>query len=426
MSKKYQILIVGGGNAGISVASQLLLKNSQLSIGIIEPSGKHYYQPAWTLVGAGELSQKSTVRDQKECMPKKATWIQNSVATFQPDLNLVTCSNGDIYEYDFLIVAPGIKIEWDAVEGLKETLGENNVSSNYAFELAPKTWEFIKNFKGGIAVFTNPSTPIKCGGAPHKIMYLACDYWAKKGVLEKTQVHYVSGSASIFGVKEYAATLDKILKKHDIHTHFNSKLISVDGNSGEIQFETTDTASNILKKFKPQEGTHGCYSISAKTGDEAISHIKLKFDFLHVVPPMGAPDFIKDSPLADEKSPYGYIEIDQYTMQHKRFSNIFALGDSTNAPTSKTGAAIRKQAPVLVKNLLAKIDGKPIEAKYDGYTACPIPTEYGKLMMAEFDYTNSPKMTFPFDQTKPVWIMWVFKKYLLPWLYWNKILKGTA
>lgn len=426
MCKKFQVLIVGGGNAGISTAAQLLKKEKTLNIGIIEPSKKHYYQPAWTLVGAGELTQESTVKPQKDVMPKGVFWIENKVLTFQPEQNQLTCEDGSVYEYDYLIVAPGIKINWDGIEGLSETLGKNNVCSNYDFELAPKTWEFIKNFKGGIAVFTNPSTPIKCGGAPHKIMYLACDYWTKKGIMDKTQVHYVSGSASIFGVKEYAATLEKILKKHNIQTHFNSKILSVNGEASEIIFETTDTPSNVIKKFSPQEGTHGCYSISAKSGDEAVSHITLNHDFLHVVPPMEAPDFIKASVLADQKSPYGYVEIDQYTMQHKRFANVFSLGDCTNAPTSKTGAAIRKQAPVVVENLLSLMRGKELKAKYQGYTACPIPTQYGKLMMAEFDYSNTPKMTFPFDQTQPRWSMWMFKKYLLPWLYWKKILKGEA
>lgn len=426
MSDKFQILIVGGGNAGISTASQLLRKDKSLNIGIIEPSKHHFYQPAWTLVGAGELSQKSTVRTQESVMPEGVTWLQERASTFQPEENKVTCENGREVEYDYLIVCPGIKIDWKAVDGLVETIGENHVASNYDFKMAPKTWEFIRNFEGGIAVFTNPSTPIKCGGAPHKIMYLACDYWEKKGILDKTEVHYVSGSASIFGVKEYAATLDKVLEKRNIHTHFNSKLLSVNGPEQKIEFETTDTPSNVMKKFKPMEGTHGCYAISQKSGDEAVSHITLKFDFLHVVPPMSAPDFIRNSPLADPKSPFGYVEIDQYTMQHKRYPNIFALGDCTNAPTSKTGAAVRKQAPVVVQNLLSVMNGGTADDRYTGYTACPIPTEYGKLMMAEFDYSNTPKMTFPFDQTVPRWDMWMFKKHLLPWLYWNKILKGTA
>lgn len=153
---------------------------------------------------------------------------------------------------------------------------------------------------------------------------------------------------------------------------------------------------------------------------------EMKYDLLHGVPPQSAPDFIKNSPLADAANPLGYVEINKQTMQHSRFPNVFALGDCTNAPCSKTGAAIRKQAPVVVDNLLAVLSQKELQAEYTGYSACPIPTQYGKLMLAEFDYSNTPKMTFPFDQTKPRWSMWIMKTTLLPWLYWNKILKGKA
>ena len=181
MANHYQILIIGGGNAGLSVASQLLRKRSSLTIAIVDPSEKHYYQPAWTLVGAGIFDVNKTVRNEKDFIPKNTTWIKEAVSEFEPTANKVICASGTEITYDYMIVCPGIQLDWNKIKGLKETLGKNNVSSNYDFNSAPYTWEMIKNFKGGIAVFTNPSTPIKCGGAPHKIMYLAVDYWRKKG-----------------------------------------------------------------------------------------------------------------------------------------------------------------------------------------------------------------------------------------------------
>lgn len=424
MSNHYQILIVGGGNAGLSVASQLLRKRSGLKIGIVDPSEKHYYQPAWTLVGAGVFDINKTVRNEKEVIPKKATWIKEAVAQFNPEMNKVICSSGKEITYDYLIVCPGIQLDWDKIKGLKETLGKNNVSSNYDFNAAPYTWEMIKNFKGGTAVFTNPSTPIKCGGAPHKIMYLAVDYWRKKGILDKCDVHYISGATVIFGVPEYRVTLEEVLKKGHIKVHYSANTIAVDGNKKTIEFETKDTPSNIKQVLSKSAAS--CYSLAEPTNDGDVSRVTLNFDFCHAVPPQSAPDFIKNSPLRDEANPLGYVEINKNTMQHSRFPNVFALGDCTNAPCSKTGAAIRKQAPVVVENLLAMIDNKVGTAEYTGYSACPIPTQYGKLMLAEFDYTNKPKMTFPFDQAKPRWTMWLLKTKVLPWLYWNKILKGTA
>lgn len=424
MANHYQILIIGGGNAGLSVATQLLRKRSHFKIGIIDPSEKHYYQPAWTLVGAGIFDINKTVRNEKDYIPKNTTWIKEAVSEFNPNENKVICASGEEVTYDILVVCPGIQLDWDKIKGLKETLGKNNTSSNYSFENAPKTWEFIKNFKGGTAVFTNPSTPIKCGGAPHKIMYLAVDYWRKKGILEQCDVHYISGAGVIFGVPEYAETLKKVLKNGNIKTHFGANVVAINGDAKTIEFETKETPSNIKQNLSKISA--GCYGINEPTEGGSLSRVTLKFDMCHAVPPQSAPEFIKNSPLRDETNPLGYVEIDKNTMQHSRFKNIFALGDCTNAPCSKTGAAIRKQAPVVVSNILSVIDKLELTAKYDGYSACPIPTQYGKLMLAEFDYTNTPKMTFPFDQAKPRWSMWILKTKILPWLYWNKILKGTA
>jgi len=423
MANHYQILIIGGGNAGLSVASQLLRKRSSLKIAIVDPSEKHYYQPAWTLVGAGIFDINKTVRKEKDLIPKNTTWLKEAVSEFEPTANKVKCVSGKEFTYDYMIVCPGIQLDWNKIKGLKETLGKNNVSSNYDFNSAPYTWEMIKNFKGGTAVFTNPSTPIKCGGAPHKIMYLAVDYWRKKGILDKCDVHYVSGATVIFGVPEYKATLEKVLKNGNIKVHYSANTVGINGDTKTITFETKNT--EFVKQVLSNSAA-ACYSIAETNSADSVSSVTMNFDLCHSVPPQSAPDFIKNSPLRDEANPLGYVEINKNTMQHSRFQNVFALGDCTNAPCSKTGAAIRKQAPVVVENLLALMDNKVGKAEYTGYSACPIPTQYGKLMLAEFDYSNKPKMTFPFDQAKPRWTMWLLKTKVLPWLYWNKILKGTA
>ncbi|MBK9014871.1 MAG: NAD(P)/FAD-dependent oxidoreductase, partial [Saprospiraceae bacterium] len=202
----HQILIIGGGNAGLSIASKLLIKDSSLKIGIIEPSEKHYYQPAWTLVGAGVFDVNDTIKQEKDFIPNGTTWIKDAVATFQPEQNQVTCKSGDKHTYDYLVVVPGIQLDWHKIKGLKETLGKNGVTTNYLVDYAPYTWECLRNFKGGNAIFTNPSTPIKCGGAPQKIMYLAGDYILKNGLQPKSNIHFYSGGGIIFGVKKYADT----------------------------------------------------------------------------------------------------------------------------------------------------------------------------------------------------------------------------
>ncbi|WP_027002265.1 NAD(P)/FAD-dependent oxidoreductase [Hugenholtzia roseola] len=393
----FQILIAGGGNAGIGTAAQLLRQNSQLKIGIIEPSDKHYYQPAWTLVGGGDYDINATVRPQSECLPKKATHIKARVTAFKPEENTVETDNG-IFTYDYLIVALGIQLDWDKVKGLKENLGKNNISSNYTFQTAPYTFEALKTLKKGqTALFTNPNTPIKCGGAPQKIMYLAADYLRKQGILKDVGVHFYSAGGVIFGVKKYADTLNKIIARYGIQTHFKHNLIEIKGDEKKAIFV-----------------------------NENQEKVEVDFDMIHVTPPQSAPDVIKKSALAMPDNPLGWVEVDAATLQHRRFANVFSLGDAASTPNAKTGAAIRKQAPVLVQNLLALMQNQPLLAAYNGYGSCPLITGYGKLVLAEFDYKNEPTETFFFNQAEERLSMYWLKKYALPYLYWNKILKGTA
>ena len=389
---RHTIVIVGGGNAGISVAAKLVKKDPTLDIAIIEPSDKHYYQPAWTLVGAGVFDINNTVRDEASVIPRGVKWIKQKVVSFQPQLNALVMDNGETVNYEYLVVAPGIQLNWNEIKGLKESLGKNGVCSNYGFELAPYTWECIRNFKGGKALFTNPHTAVKCGGAPHKIMWLAADYFKKHDVFDKTEIQYWSGGTRLFGVEKYEKTLKKVAERDRVQLNFFTKLVAIDGENKKASFEGIGEFNKGI-----------IYEVS--------------FDMIHVTPPQSAPDFIKNSPLANAA---GWVEVDKYRLQHARYSNIFSLGDASSLPTSRTGAAIRKQAPVLVENLLAVMHHKPLSARYTGYTSCPVVTGYGKLVLCEFDYENKPMETFPFDQSKERWSMYQLKKRVLPWLYWNK------
>lgn len=398
MAIHHQIAIIGGGNAGISVAAQLLLKNRKLDIAIIDPSEKHYYQPAWTLVGSGVFNIKDTERTEAEVIPSGAKWIKQKVTAFQPEKNAVTLGDGSTLTYDYLVVAPGIQLNWSEIKGLKENLGKNNVCSNYSFQSAPYTFECIKNLKGGKAIFHNPHTPVKCGGAPHKIMYMAADYWRKNGKLSDIDIQYWSGIGKLFAVKKYEDTLLEVCKRSDIKLNFMQKLVEIDGPNKRAKF------IGIGEGNKDKETW-------------------VDYDMIHVTPPQSAPDFIRQSVLANAM---GWVDVDKNTLKHVRYANIFSLGDASGLPTSKTGAAIRKQAPVLVQNLLATIAQQTMEGNYTGYTSCPLVTGYGKLVLAEFDYNNEPMETFPFDQSKERWSMYQLKRRVLPWLYWNKILTGKA
>jgi len=398
MKANYQIIIVGGGNAGISVAAQLKLKNSGLDIAIVDPADNHYYQPAWTLVGGGVFDIKKTEKSEASVIPKGVTWIKKGVTAFDPDTYSIHLDDGSHLTYEYLVVAPGIQLNWAAIKGLPEALGKNGVSSNYSFKTAPYTFEMIKNLKKGKAIFTNPETPVKCGGAPHKIMYLAADYFRKNGILKDIQIEYRSGGAKLFSVDKYEKTLMKVVERGNIKLNFLQKLIEIDGQNKRAHFVGIGP-------------------------DNAAYSEWVDYDIIHVTPPQSAPDFIKNSLLANDA---GWVNVDKHSLRHVKYDTVFSLGDAAGLPISKTGAAIRKQAPVLVANLLASIAGQTLNAVYTGYTSCPLVTGYGKLVLAEFDYNNNPMETFPFDQSKERWSMYRLKKNVLPWLYWNKILTGKA
>lgn len=398
MAQHFQLLVIGGGNAGLSAAAHLLLKSPKTSVGIIEPSEKHYYQPAWTLVGGGAFNIKDTERNEKDFIPKGATWIKDKVASFQPEMNEVTLAGGKVVGYDQLLVCPGIQLDWSAVKGLPEALGKNGVSSNYSFQHAPYTWELIKGSKKGKAIFHNPHTPVKCGGAPHKIMYLAADHWRRTGALKDMDIQYWSGGTKLFAVPRYEKTLLQVVQRGGIKLNFNWKLTEVDGPNKRARFVGIGEKNKDVEQW-------------------------VDYDMLHVTPPQSAPDFIKQSPLANSA---GWVDVDKHSLRHNKYPNVWSIGDAAGLPTSKTGAAIRKQTPTVVTNILAAMAKKDNAARYDGYTSCPLVTGYGKLVLAEFDYDNKPQETFPIDQSKERWSMYQLKRQVLPRLYWNFILRGRA
>jgi sulfide:quinone oxidoreductase len=397
----HQVVIMGGGSAGITVAARLRRARPSLDIAIIEPSERHYYQPLWTLVGAGVVDKATTVRQQETFMPKDVSWIRQTAQQLEVERSRIVLGDGAVLNYDYLVVAPGIALNWDAVAGLQAALGRYGVCSNYAFDQLDYTWETLRNFRGGTAIFTNPAGPVKCGGAPQKIMYLADDYLRRHHRRDTATIIGAFAGTKMLGVPEINATLERIVRERAIDMRFHHNLVAIDGPKHEATFERLDTPDR--------------------------TRVTLTFDMIHVTPPQSAPDVVRQSGVAVKDGPdQGFAKVDIHTLQSPDYPNVFALGDAAALPTAKTGAAVRKQAPVVVKNLLAVIDGLAPSARYDGYSSCPLVTKYDRLVLAEFVYGNVYKPTFPVDQTRERYDMYLLKRYLLPQLYWHGMLRGRA
>ncbi len=395
MSERHEVLILGGGTGGITVAAQLMNQHAAPKVTIVDPSATHDYQPIWTLVGAGVFPREMSRRSMADLIPRGVTWVQDRVVAIEPEKNEVRTEGGKTLSYEQLVVAAGIQLDWDAVKGLPEAIGKGGVCSNYGYDKVGYTWKTIQAFERGNAVFTFPATPIKCAGAPQKIMYLAEETFRRRGIRDRANVIYASATAGIFGVPKYAAALDEVIADRKIQTQYAKNLVEVRPQSREAVFEDVSGGEGLV----------------------------IKYDMMHVTPPQSAPDFIKKSAIAGAG---GWVAVDKHTLQHTKFPNVFSLGDCSSLPCSKTGAAIRKQAPALVENLIAFRAQRPLTGHYDGYASCPLVTGYGKVILAEFGYDGVIMETFPFDQAKERYSMYALKAHALPSMYWHGMLQGRG
>jgi sulfide:quinone oxidoreductase len=392
---EFDVVVVGAGAGGIAVAASILKRAGHLKVALIDPAQKHYYQPGWTMVGGGVFKAPVTERDMAPLIPNKATWIQQAVAAFEPENNAVILEDQSKVQYDRLVVAAGLKLNWAGVEGLEENLGRHGVTSNYRYDLAPYTWELVQNLKRGRALFTQPPMPIKCAGAPQKAMYLSGDHWARQGLTQDIDIQFYTSTPGLFGVADYVPALMQYVERYGADLNFQHTLKRIDG-------------ERKVATFVNAEG----------------ETVESEFDMIHVCPPQCAPDFIKASPLADEA---GWVDVDQNSLQHKRYDNIWSLGDVMNAPNAKTAAAARAQAPVVATNLLYHAGLSKQVAGYTGYGSCPLTVERGKIVLAEFGYGGVLQPSFPkflLDGTKATRLAWILKAQMLPWIYWNAMLKG--
>ena len=416
---KGKIIVVGGGAAGLSTAARLAQKLEDPDITVIDPADTQYYQPGFTLIGGGVYSADMVVKTQESCIPHGVKWLKDQVLLIDPEKNYITTTKEKKLPYDFLVLTPGLQMNFDQVEGInRKDIGKGNAHCIYDYEGAQRMWIAIQKFSetGGVGIFTNTYTKHKCGGAPKKINLLTEHYARKQGTRDKMQLAYFNASEKIFDTPFYATRLDEIFKERNIAHNNHRRLVSIDTEKKIVSF--VKVSETVIDEVNPETGE------IKQVKKELLTPESYSYDLLHFLPPMSVPDFVKESGLAGTGEE-GWIPVDKNTMVHKKWKNIISLGDASDLPTSKTSAAIRMQYPIAASNLIDLMENKEPSSTYDGYTACPIVTEYGKVLMAEFDYDKTPKPTFPIiDTSHEQWLFWLLKKYALRPIYFYGMLNG--
>ena len=432
---KGKIVILGGGLAGMSTAARLTLNLDNPDITVIEPQELSVsYQPGQTLVGGGIWDEDDIAYKRDDFVPDGVKVIKEKAILFNPQENKLTTDKGTVVSYDYLIIAMGLQLDFERIRGLEEAgraysagdnerlmkaFGDSGICSIYTARTASKTWEqmqkYIAQAKSGKKtnfVFTHPNTPVKCGGAPKKIMYLTNARLKEAGARENAELTFYPNGGAMFGVPEYHDAILGQFKREGFKWHYRHNLIEVDKEKKIAVFDA-----------KWQE--KGPWDPVLKDFEVIPKHEKVRvpYDFLHITPPQLAPREIAESDLGSAK---GWVPVNKETLQHIRYENVFAVGDIAQVPMGKTGGSARKQYKVLVDNLISVMNGKKPEAKYAGYTVCPLITDIGTVMLAEFDWTVKPTPSFPLDPTVERWMWWLMKIYLLKPMTVYGMLSGRA
>ena len=394
----HDVIIIGGGNAGVSLAARLV-RYGVKDLAVVEPGDHHFYQPLFSHIAGGRAMASDAVRPQRSVMPRGVNWIRDSAVDIDPASNTVTLASGTRLEYGHLVVCPGLQLDWDEIPGLADAVHSPSGASHYDFDLAAKAWTLLSGLKTGTTVFTMPAGPIKCGGAAQKPMYLACDYWHEQGVLQDIRAVMVQPYPTVFGVPGVDDELNRKVAEYGIELRLNSELVSVAAAQQTAVIRNNATGSTE----------------------------ELRYDVLNAVPPQSAPDWLKTTDLPAQGDAGGFVEVNPQTLRHVRFPNVWSLGDAAATTNSKSGGALRKQTRVLAKNLVATLKGRPLTEEYDGYSVCPFTVSRSTVVFAEFDGQYRPMPSVP---KVPTWkegrASWVVDREIFPQVYWNLILKGRA
>lgn len=399
-----RIVIAGAGAAGLTAASQLAQRLEGAQITLVDARKAHFYQPGFTLVAGGIKPASYVISSTRDYVPSGVELIEEAVAEIDPEGRKVVTATGKPVPYDYLIVATGLRLDYAAIEGMDvEQIGNNGLGSIYhSPEKAAATWQAMSKFadSGGVGVFLRPGTEMKCAGAPLKYTFLTDDHLRRRGNRGKAEIIYNANNKVLFSVPIVHEKVRMLFEERDIRMNYERTLAAID-------------LGKRIATFKTAEGP-----------------VELQYDFINVIPPMRAADAVRNSPLPWQEGNWaadGWIEVDKHTLRHKRFDNVFAVGDVAGVPKGKTAASVKWQVPVAVDHLVAQIEGRESQAHYGGYTSCPLITRLGQAMLIEFDYKDNLVPSFPgiIAPLEELWISWVMKTMALKPTYIS-MLHGRA
>ncbi|MDP2409414.1 MAG: FAD/NAD(P)-binding oxidoreductase [Pseudolabrys sp.] len=401
---KARIVIAGAGAAGLAAAARLSDRLDGAQITLIDARKEHYYQPGFTLVAGGLKPAGYTISSTASHIPRGVTLIEETVAEFDPEGRKVKTSSGRSVEYDFLIVATGLHLDYAAIAGMDTSLiGSNGIGSVYAGpEFAAATWRELSRFAdaGGVGLFGRPAIEMKCAGAPLKYTFIADDHLRRRGNRGRAELIYAANNNTLFGVPIVSEKVRMLFQDRGVKVVHDHVMTAID-------------PARRIATFRTPQGTRD-----------------IGYDFVNVIPPMRAPDAVRNSPLPWRDGPFaadGWLDVDRHTLRHRRYRNVFGVGDIAGVPKGKTAASVKWQVPVAVDHLVADIDGKVSTASYNGYTSCPLITRIGRAMLVEFDYDNNLVPSFPgvIAPLEELWVSWVMKEIALKPTY-LAMLRGQA
>jgi len=403
--KKVKIVIVGAGSGGMMSAARLRRSAPNAEIVIVAPNKTHLYQSGQTFVAFDLYQQFENERTTAELLPDNVKWLEEYVTSFHPQNNTIQTSKSGTLSYDFLVVALGVEYDYESIEGLDASMiGKNGIASVYFNDTRvgdaqggeiTKSWlREIKRAtsKGSVNVLcTEPETPIKGVGTSLDILFLANDRFKNENI----KFSLAQPTKRLLPSEHFHPIIAKQMKKSkNITPLYSHTLTALDAKNKKATF--------------------------VKDGKKVV----LSYDFIHVVPPMRPAKVLQNSSLAIQAGKHkGYLDIDAKTLQHKKYKNVFGVGDILGIELGKTGGSAQKQAVVLQDNIAAAIEKKKLPALYDGYTVAPVKTEFGKIILAEFN-EKGPLPTFWLNPDKPRWIWWEMDLHVVKTAYFSLMMRG--